>query len=177
MPLKIPNIYYGANYSRSHKNGLIIMDDLSIKGKSMKLLPGLNNTQVENTITELARIHALAWKSGKVLDIQIPVRTGDFPGEMKQIAQQLRSVSIPNKQCKSMLMFKIKPAVFNKLLDALDNIYNDRVYAFAVYNDETKYGKFLLFFYVFKNTDCLPPLFRFSSYPRALRLVVIKYSF
>uniref|UniRef100_A0AC35GQH3 CHK kinase-like domain-containing protein n=1 Tax=Panagrolaimus sp. PS1159 TaxID=55785 RepID=A0AC35GQH3_9BILA len=124
--LKIPNVYYGANYSRSHRNGLIIMDDLSINGGSLKLLPGLNNIQVENTIAELARIHALVWKAGNVRDIvKLNNREDDFPGEMKQIAQQLRS---------------LRPSVFNKLLDKLDNIYNENVFAYAVYDDEIKFG-------------------------------------
>uniref|UniRef100_A0A914YD96 CHK kinase-like domain-containing protein n=1 Tax=Panagrolaimus superbus TaxID=310955 RepID=A0A914YD96_9BILA len=123
--LKIPNVYYGANYSRSHRNGLIIMDDLSVNGASLKLLPGLNNVQVENTIAELARIHALAWKSGKVREIELNSREDNFPAEMKQISQQLRS---------------LRPSVFNKLLDKLDNIYNDKVFSYAVYNDETKFG-------------------------------------
>lgn len=127
IPLKIPNIYYGSDYSRHHKDGLIIMDDLSGEGRTLKLLPGLNNEQVEAVIDELAKIHVICWKNNTFVKTNIDKPDGnEFIEAMKQISNQLRDLD---------------PPVFNPLMDRMEKIFTPKVTSYVHYKD-SQFGGF-----------------------------------
>uniref|UniRef100_A0A7E4UYT7 CHK domain-containing protein n=1 Tax=Panagrellus redivivus TaxID=6233 RepID=A0A7E4UYT7_PANRE len=122
--LKIPKIYFASGYSKSHTEGVIIMDDLSVTGTTLKLIPGFNNGQVESSIDELAKIHALVWKNGGVTVFDGCPGQDEFVQEMKRTANALRTIS---------------PNSVGLLMDEIDGLFTPTVYHYAVYSTN-KFG-------------------------------------
>uniref|UniRef100_A0AC34RFU2 CHK kinase-like domain-containing protein n=1 Tax=Panagrolaimus sp. JU765 TaxID=591449 RepID=A0AC34RFU2_9BILA len=125
ITLKIPKVYYGSDFSRHHNNGLIIMDDLSKIGGTLRLLPGLNNAQIESVIQELAKIHVLTWKNGSFIKNHIgKPQMGNFVVEMTEMAQKLR---------------ELDPKIFNPLIDEIQKIFTPKTAELSYYTD-SKFG-------------------------------------
>ncbi|TKR80456.1 hypothetical protein L596_014527 [Steinernema carpocapsae] len=122
--LRLPVFYYGYEYSRKHDKGVLVMEDLSQVAKTMNILPGFNNTQIENLIDELARLVAVSWKDRSWVEpmIENPDRE-EFIELVKGFAKQLRNM---------------QPR-FNAVLDRLDPLFHMNSYEQSVYKNE-KYG-------------------------------------
>lgn len=59
---KLPKYYYGAAYHPTHKEGLILMEDLSSIATSIPVLPGFNEPQLFALLEEVAKIHSASWR-------------------------------------------------------------------------------------------------------------------
>jgi len=58
--LKLPKFYYSSPYKRDSNTGIIIMEDLTQRASTVKLIPGFDNKQIENLFDELAKLHAVS---------------------------------------------------------------------------------------------------------------------
>lgn len=126
IKMKIPEFYYGADFSINHNNGLIIMEDLSEVGRVMRLVPGLRNKQVENVVEEMAKIHLLSLKNPEFVEMKTEKTNWDsFIPIAKSIAQKLRDID---------------PDIFNPLMDKIERFYDQEIINLSFYKKE-KYGK------------------------------------
>jgi len=93
--LKLPNYYYGHDYSAKHSDGIIIMEDMSTTSRTLPMLPGMNDEQAAAMMQELARFHAASWNNRDWMSIipNVPYEEG-FMVEMESKTCQLREVSI-----------------------------------------------------------------------------------
>lgn len=68
------------------------MEDLTKKGKTLKLIPGFTNEQVESFINELAKFHSISIKDRSWLNDINGLPPSNFLDEMKDIIKQLKNV-------------------------------------------------------------------------------------
>jgi hypothetical protein len=124
--LKIPKFYYGFEFNRKHKDGVLILEDLSLRAVTLRMLPGLNDAQVHNMVDELAKVHVTGWKNPQWLDaLPNPPPSSEFYEHCKQATLSLKD---------------IKSEWFTQLVDKLilhldpkmseDSIYEDHKFGF-----------------------------------------------
>uniref|UniRef100_A0AC34QKM4 CHK kinase-like domain-containing protein n=1 Tax=Panagrolaimus sp. JU765 TaxID=591449 RepID=A0AC34QKM4_9BILA len=58
--LKLPEFYYSSPYKHDANTGIIMMEDLTQWAKTVKLIPGFDNQQIENLFDELAKLHSVS---------------------------------------------------------------------------------------------------------------------
>jgi len=123
--LKLPKFYYGFGYSQEHRNGVLIMEDMTAMATTNSVLPGFTHMQVLTIIDELAKLHSASWKhpewieSGMHEDFN-PV----FINEMLKTISNIKT---------------IKPDPFEGLLNQLASIFTAERCAGSSYIEE-KYG-------------------------------------
>uniref|UniRef100_A0AC35UDX3 CHK domain-containing protein n=1 Tax=Rhabditophanes sp. KR3021 TaxID=114890 RepID=A0AC35UDX3_9BILA len=104
--LKIPKYYYGHMYDRSHNKGILIIESFKNIGKTVDIFSGLNKSQINNTIIEIAKLHALSivdrsWSENIITFdnsetyTEVAVKTMDFllkksPEQFKQYENKIR---------------------------------------------------------------------------------------
>ncbi|KAL3091746.1 hypothetical protein niasHT_024328 [Heterodera trifolii] len=122
--LRLPKFYFGSDYSPSHNNGLIIMEDLSSRASSLLTLPGFDDVHVLAVIDELSKVHAISWKHGELKQL--------FPIE-------IRPSFIESMRSNAKQLAKIEPNQVGPLIDRLLSMFNVDYYAMALYTGD-KYG-------------------------------------
>jgi len=124
-PLKLPRFYYGFEFRMKHENGLIIMEDLTPTSRTIKMLPGANETQVVSMIGEIARVHTASWAlKDWVKKLPNFVEAEGFLREMRTLTGVLRTLN---------------PEKFGRLVDELLPQYTMENFTKTTYEDE-KHG-------------------------------------
>jgi hypothetical protein len=105
LKLKLPKFYYGYEYNLKHRDGIIIMEDLTPRATTVPVLPGFDNHQIMAVIDELAKLQSMAWMHPEWKErVQTRALYPGFVDVMVQMTMKLK---------------KINPGMFNKLLDEL----------------------------------------------------------
>ncbi|KAI3413221.1 hypothetical protein GPALN_010721 [Globodera pallida] len=132
----LPKLFYGADYSTQHCEGLIIMEDLSGRAVSLPVLPGLNDAHVRAVLEAMARVHATAWAHPSEWQ-QMVLADYDDNGTPTYWALEpffISSVTDGGKE-----IAKIEPNAIGPLIHRLLPIYRKDFIAMSYY-DGIKYG-------------------------------------
>uniref|UniRef100_A0A915CR22 CHK kinase-like domain-containing protein n=1 Tax=Ditylenchus dipsaci TaxID=166011 RepID=A0A915CR22_9BILA len=123
--LKLPKFYYGFEFSEKHTDGLIIMEDLTPKATTIKMLPGMNDEQVLSMMDELARIHTVSWKHPDWMTQLVNLeRSEEFMCFTRTVTESLK---------------QLKPEWFAELVDQLLPIFTTDILENVVY-DTDRFG-------------------------------------
>lgn len=126
--LKLPKFYYGYKYSKSNRDGLIIMEDMTQGSTIVKVLPGFNDVQILAVVDEIAKMQSISWKhpEWKQIVSQYSIELG-FIREMKNVMSNLKT---------------IKPDPFERLVEKITPIFDhyENIQTRGDYDEESLTG-------------------------------------